>query len=101
MSNPFCSPAQFKSAVFYGGIPIKQHKDLLKSDPPHCVVGTPGRTLALIRDGDLKLDKVKHFVLDECDQMLEASGAHAVDAAFATGPTFTTGPSLATSPAFA
>merc|ERR1712146_338494 len=27
---------------------------------------------ALIGDGDLKLDKVKHFILDECDQMLEA-----------------------------
>jgi len=62
---------EFKSAVFYGGVPIKQHKDLLKTEPPHCVVGTPGRIQQLIREGDLKLDKVKHFVLDECDQMLE------------------------------
>ena len=64
----------FKSAVFYGGIPIKQHKELLKNEPPHCVVGTPGRIQQLIREGDLKLDKVKHFVLDECDQMLEQLG---------------------------
>ena len=63
---------QFKSAVFYGGVPIKDHKDLLKNEPPHSVVGTPGRIQQLIREGDLKLDKVKHFVLDECDQMLEA-----------------------------
>ena len=62
----------FKSAVFYGGVPIKDHKDLLKNEPPHSVVGTPGRIQQLIREGDLKLDKVKHFVLDECDQMLEA-----------------------------
>jgi len=62
----------FKSAVFYGGMPIKQHKDILKNDTPHCVVGTPGRIQQLIREGDLKLDKVKHFILDECDQMLEA-----------------------------
>jgi len=62
----------FKSAVFYGGVPVKEHKDLLKNECPHAVVGTPGRILQLIRDGDLKLDKVKHFVLDECDQMLEA-----------------------------
>jgi len=61
----------FKSAVFYGGVNIKQHKDLLKNEPPHGVVGTPGRILQLIREGDLKLDKVKHFVLDECDRMLE------------------------------
>ena len=64
----------FKSAVFYGGIPIKQHKELLKTEPPHCVVGTPGRIQQLIREGDLKLDKVKHFVLDECDQMLAQLG---------------------------
>jgi ATP-dependent RNA helicase UAP56/SUB2 len=71
-----CSAStQFKSAVFYGGIPIKQHKELLKTEPPHCVVGTPGRIQQLIREGDLKLDKVKHFVLDECDQMLEQLGA--------------------------
>jgi len=62
----------FKSAVFYGGVPVMEHKDLLKNECPHAVVGTPGRILQLIRDGDLKLDKVKHFVLDECDQMLEA-----------------------------
>eukprot|EP01044_Picomonas_judraskeda_P002229 COSAG03_NODE_153_length_11455_cov_49.158771_7_plen_75_part_00 len=60
--------------MFYGGVPIKQHKELLKTEPPHCVVGTPGRIQQLIREGDLKLDKVKHFVLDECDQMLEQLG---------------------------
>ena len=65
---------QFKSAVFYGGIPIKEHIDWLKYDCPHCVVGTLGRILALIRDGDLNLDNVKHFVLDECDRMLEELG---------------------------
>ena len=47
----------------------------MKTEPPHCVVGTPGRIQQLIREGDLKLDKVKHFVLDECDQMLEQLGA--------------------------
>jgi ATP-dependent RNA helicase UAP56/SUB2 len=47
---------------------------MLKNEPPHCVVGTPGRIQQLIREGDLKLDKVKHFILDECDQMLEALG---------------------------
>ena len=60
----------FKSAVFYGGVPIKENIETLK-EPPHGVVGTPGRILTLIRDSHLKLDKVKHFVLDECDRMLE------------------------------
>lgn len=32
-----------KVANFYGGIPIKTNKEQLESDPPHVVVGTPGR----------------------------------------------------------
>jgi len=36
------------------------------------VIGTPGRVLDLANSGHLKLDNVKHFVLDECDKMLEA-----------------------------
>ncbi|KAG8459437.1 hypothetical protein KFE25_013073 [Diacronema lutheri] len=60
-----------KSRVFYGGVPVSEHKAILKSDPPHVIVGTPGRVLQLSRDKDLPLGKVKHFVLDECDKMLE------------------------------
>ena len=36
------------------------------------VVGTPGRILALARDKDLGLKDVRHFILDECDKMLES-----------------------------
>lgn len=61
-----------KTAVFYGGVPIKANKTLLKDNCPHIVVATPGRCLALIRDKDLDLSHLKHFVLDECDNMLSA-----------------------------
>jgi len=61
-----------KSAVIYGGTPIKAHREMLNNDPPHIVVGTPGRILGLLKENTLKLDKIKHFVLDECDRMLEA-----------------------------
>ncbi|KAK3032410.1 hypothetical protein RJ639_036427, partial [Escallonia herrerae] len=61
-----------KIAVFYGGVNIKTHKDLLKNECPHIVVGTPGRVLALARDKDLGLKNVRHFILDECDKMLES-----------------------------
>ncbi|CAI9773168.1 unnamed protein product [Fraxinus pennsylvanica] len=61
-----------KVAVFYGGVNIKIHKDLLKNECPHIVVGTPGRILALARDKDLSLRNVRHFILDECDKMLES-----------------------------
>lgn len=37
-------------------------------------MGTPGRILALVRDGDLGLKNVRHFILDECDKMLGALG---------------------------
>ena len=37
-------------------------------------MGTPGRLLALIKNGDLKLGKLKHFVIDECDKVLEELG---------------------------
>lgn len=61
-----------KVAVFYGGVNIKIHKDLLKNECPHVVVGTPGRILGLARDKDLGLKNVRHFILDECDKMLES-----------------------------
>jgi ATP-dependent RNA helicase UAP56/SUB2 len=60
-----------KTAVFYGGVNIKLNRAVLKDEPPHIVVGTPGRILALAREKSLKLDKVKHFVMDECDRILE------------------------------
>lgn len=63
-----------KVAVFYGGVNIKIHKDLLKNECPHIVVGTPGRVLGLARDKDLSLKNVRHFILDECDKMLESLG---------------------------
>lgn len=65
---------EVKTAVFYGGTSIKQNHDTLKNDCPHIIVGTPGRVLALIRDKTLSLKKTKHFVLDECDKMLESLG---------------------------
>ena len=47
---------------------------MLKKNPPHIIVGTPGRVLALVRGDHLKLDKLKFFVLDECDKMLQEIG---------------------------
>uniref|UniRef100_A0A7S0Q7G2 RNA helicase n=2 Tax=Coccolithus braarudii TaxID=221442 RepID=A0A7S0Q7G2_9EUKA len=60
-----------KTKYFYGGIPVPEHKRILKSEPPHIIVGTPGRILQLVREKDLPTKNIKHFVLDECDKMLE------------------------------
>jgi ATP-dependent RNA helicase UAP56/SUB2 len=60
-----------KCAVVYGGIPIAKDKEMLKENCPHVVIGTPGRVLQLCREKELKLEKLTHFVLDECDKCLE------------------------------
>ncbi|KAL3134961.1 DEAD-box ATP-dependent RNA helicase 15 [Trebouxia sp. C0009 RCD-2024] len=61
-------------AIFYGGIPESEDIKTLKSvdSSPHIVVGTPGRIKALVQKKNLKLASVRHFVLDECDKMLES-----------------------------
>ncbi|KAK6632488.1 ATP-dependent RNA helicase WM6 [Polyplax serrata] len=62
---------QIKVGVFFGGLPIQKDEETLKSSTPHIVVGTPGRILALVRNKKLNLKYLKHFILDECDKMLE------------------------------
>merc|ERR1712187_254540 len=57
--------------VVYGGVPIAKDKVMLKETKPQILIVTPGRLLGLIRDKDLKLDKVTQFVLDECDKCLD------------------------------
>ena len=62
---------EVKTQVFYGGVPISQNRQILKNDCPNIVVGTPGRIKALVEEKSLRLDKLKCFVLDECDRMLD------------------------------
>lgn len=61
-----------RTTVMYGGVPVRAHKDLLATNPPHIVVGTPGRIKDLVTQKILNVNKVKYFVLDECDKVLEA-----------------------------
>merc|ERR1739848_786025 len=60
-----------KVGVFFGGLAIARDEQVLKSNCPNIVVGTPGRILALVRSKKLNLKNLKHFILDECDKMLE------------------------------
>ena len=62
-----------KTAVFIGGQPEAGNEKTLREVKPQVVIGTPGRIMSLIEKGSLKTDKVKHFILDECDKMLEAA----------------------------
>lgn len=69
-----CFPVAWQVAVFFGGLSIKKDEEVLKKNCPHIVVGTPGRILALARNKSLNLKHIKHFILDECDKMLEQLG---------------------------
>merc|ERR1719453_463267 len=57
---------EVKSMAVYGGSPLENDREALKKAPPHILVGTPGRVLALSREKEkaLKLDGLTHFVLD-------------------------------------
>jgi ATP-dependent RNA helicase UAP56/SUB2 len=63
-------------ATFFGGTPIQKDSEMLKDKTkcPHIIVATPGRLNALTREKILEAKNVKHFVLDECDKMLEQLG---------------------------
>lgn len=66
---------ELKVCSVYGGVPMEQDKEKLKKMQPHIVVGTPGRVLQLIKGKDdtapLKLDKLTHFIVDECDRCVD------------------------------
>lgn len=65
-----------RTSVFYGGVHISEDIKQLenKESHPHIIVATPGRLNALVRDKHLRLGSLRHFVLDECDKMLEQIG---------------------------
>lgn len=63
----------------YGGAPIdRQIRQLKKAS--QIVVGTPGRTLDLIKRRELKLKNVKYLILDEADEMLNMGFKEDLDA---------------------
>lgn len=54
----------------YGGSSLGKQIERIKRNSPQIIVGTPGRTLDLIKRNVLKLDKLNTLVLDEADEML-------------------------------
>lgn len=59
----------FHILPIYGGQAYDKQIQALKRGV-HVVVGTPGRVMDHMRKGTLKLDRIKHLVLDEADEML-------------------------------
>jgi ATP-dependent RNA helicase UAP56/SUB2 len=44
---------------------------MIEEEKPNILIGTPGRVLHLLNEKVLKLEGLKRFILDECDDILE------------------------------
>ena len=75
----------FKVVAVYGGADITRQ---IKNIERGCdvIVGTPGRTLDLIKRNRLNLEGVEYLVLDEADEMLSMGFAEDLDAILANTP---------------
>ncbi len=69
----------------YGGAPIRPQVKALKKGV-HIVIGTPGRTLDLIRQKALHVDTIQYLVLDEADEMLNMGFKEDLDSILETTP---------------
>ncbi|ENK1243605.1 DEAD/DEAH box helicase [Clostridium botulinum] len=70
---------RLRCTAVFGKQPMSLQKRDLKQRV-HLVVGTPGRTLDHIERGNLNLDKIKYFILDEADEMLNMGFIDQVEA---------------------
>jgi len=76
---------KIKIAVVYGGSDIrKQISDI--ENGAQIVVGTPGRTLDVIKRKKLKVNEIRWVVLDEADEMLSMGFKDDLDAILETSP---------------
>ncbi|XP_020581847.1 DEAD-box ATP-dependent RNA helicase 39 [Phalaenopsis equestris] len=62
--------ARFRSTIISGGGHFKPQEDSLNV-PVDMVVGTPGRVLQHIEDGNIVFGDIKYLVLDEADTMFD------------------------------
>jgi superfamily II DNA/RNA helicase len=66
----FCSVGS--SAIYGGndGVAWEKQRHAL-TEGADIICATPGRLIALLQQGDIKFDNLKHLVLDEADRMLD------------------------------
>ena len=55
-----------------GGSSIDEDADEIRKNPPHIIVGCPGRVYDMIRRRHINANKFKLVVLDEADEMLSS-----------------------------
>ena len=64
-----------RTTVIFGGVSEKPQIGALRSGCD-ILIATPGRLLDLVDQGALDLSRIKHFVLDEADRMLDMGFIH-------------------------
>jgi ATP-dependent RNA helicase DeaD len=74
---PFAGTRRLRHALLHGGRSLGPEQRALRT--AQIVVGTPGRTLDHLRQGNLTLDRLSMFVLDEADEMLDRGFAPDVE----------------------
>jgi len=78
-------PAIRVAAIYGGDSYVTQHNTLFAG--PQIVVGTPGRTLDMVKRGTLKLNNIAWLILDEADEMLKMGFKEELDAILKSAPT--------------
>lgn len=53
-----------------GGASMEEDRADIRENPPHIIVGTPGRVHDMLNRGIIRADKIRIFALDEADEML-------------------------------
>ena len=81
---PFAGTRRLRHILLHGGRSLGPEQRALHT--AQIVVGTPGRTLDHLRQGNLTLDHLSMFVLDEADEMLDRGFAPDVERILAYSP---------------
>jgi ATP-dependent RNA helicase DeaD len=81
---PLAGTRRLRHTLLYGGRSLGPEQRALRT--AQIVVGTPGRTLDHLRQGNLSLDQLSMFVLDEADDMLDRGFAPDVERILAQAP---------------
>jgi ATP-dependent RNA helicase DeaD len=81
---PLAAARRLRHTVLHGGRSLGPEQRALKT--AQIVIGTPGRTLDHLRQGNLSLDRVSLLVLDEADEMLDRGFAPDVERILGQAP---------------
>lgn len=83
--NRIAKYKKIKIISVYGGQPIYIQLKLLKQGV-HIIVGTPGRVIDHLHRGSLDISGIRHFILDEADEMLDRGFLEEIDAVLTHAP---------------